>query len=77
MKVIVTTSEISRDEEDLPNETMPSAIPSSIAVADKKQKVPMIKSKSFKKVAKQKSHPKPRSKRDKRKGKEKKNHKRR
>ncbi|KAL5774587.1 hypothetical protein ACOSP7_012144 [Xanthoceras sorbifolium] len=71
MEVTVTTSEISHEEENLPNETTPATVPRSVAAADKKHNIPVSQSKSFKKAAKHKSRPKPRSKRDKKKGKKK------
>lgn len=72
MKVIVVTSEINPEEEEeksYPGERKEEAVTPHPAVADKKQGVPINKRKAFKKVAKQKSRPRTRSKRDKRKGK--------
>lgn len=69
LKVTVTTSEISREAENLPSEKTPAAVPHFIGV-DKKHHIPVSKCKSFKKVAKQKSW-KPQSKRNKKKGKKK------
>lgn len=74
LKVTVSTSEISREAENLPTEETPAAVPHFIGV-DKKHHIPVSKCKSFKKVAKQKSR-KPQRKRNKMKGK-KKNQKRR
>lgn len=75
MKVTVTTSDLSPEEENFLDEKRPAAVPRSIAV-DKKHNIPVNKSKSFKKAAKHKSWSKPQNKRNKRKGK-KKNQKRR
>lgn len=70
MKVTVTTSEISREEEDFTNEERTwAAVPRlTEASAKDKSSIPMSKSTSFKKVAKHKSRGKPRNKRDKTKG---------
>uniref|UniRef100_A0A2N9GFF5 Ribosomal RNA-processing protein 17 n=1 Tax=Fagus sylvatica TaxID=28930 RepID=A0A2N9GFF5_FAGSY len=68
MKVTVTTSEISREEEIVPSDKTEAAVPRSTG-ADKKHNVPVIKKKAFKRVAKSKSRPKPQNKRDKKKGK--------
>lgn len=70
MKVIVTTSEISRDDEGGPREKTQTAEPRSIG-ADKKHNLAVSKKKSFKKVSKHKSRPKPQNKRDRKKGKKK------
>lgn len=70
MKVTVMTSEISHEEEIYPNEkTQKTPVPKLIG-ADRKHNVP-VKKKPFKSVTKRKSRPKPQSKRDKRKGKNK------
>lgn len=63
IKVTVTTSEVSREEEEIDPIDKPQI------ATDKKHNLPITKKKLFKKVVKQKSRPKPRSKRDKRKGK--------
>ncbi|KAK2436883.1 ribosomal RNA-processing protein [Trifolium repens] len=71
LKVTVVTKEINPEEESFPSErkeAAPGVSPHPI-VADKKKSVPINKKKPFKKVAKNKSQPKQRSKRDKRKGK--------
>lgn len=70
MKVTVTTSEISREEESDSDEKTEAAIPQSVG-ASKKHNVPVSKTKPLKKVAKRKSRPKLQRKRDKRKGPEK------
>ena len=66
LKVTVITSEISR-EESYPVERKEAAVAQSV-VADKRHNIPVKKKKPFK-SAKHRSHPKPRSKRDKKKGK--------
>lgn len=71
LKVTVVTSEINPEEESYPDERKESALSSHPVVADKRQGVPISNKKPFKKVAKFRSQPKPRSKRDKRKGKKK------
>ncbi|KAB1221899.1 hypothetical protein CJ030_MR2G026715 [Morella rubra] len=71
MKVTVTTSELSHEEEIYTiDNTKEAAVPQSTG-ADKKHNVPVSKSKAFKRAAKPKSRPKPQSKRDKKKGKKK------
>jgi ribosomal RNA-processing protein 17 len=70
MKVTVTTSEISGEEEILPSDKTQVAVPQLIG-ADKKHNVPVSKKKAFKRVAKRKSRPKPQNKRDRKKGKKK------
>ncbi|KAJ0082203.1 hypothetical protein Patl1_10874 [Pistacia atlantica] len=75
MKVTVTTSEITGDEENFNSGNTPATVPSFIGI-NKKHNIPVSKSKPFKKVARRKSRSKPQSKRDKKKGK-KKNQKRR
>ncbi|XP_068325187.1 ribosomal RNA-processing protein 17 [Pyrus communis] len=67
MKVVVTTSEISREEESDPDEKPEAAVPESVG-ASKKHKIPVKKTKPLKKAAKRKSRPKLQRKRDKRKG---------
>ncbi|RXH86078.1 hypothetical protein DVH24_017131 [Malus domestica] len=67
MKVVVTTSEISREEESDPDEKPEAALPESVG-ASKKHKIPVKKTKPLKKAAKRKSRPKLQRKRDKRKG---------
>lgn len=67
MKVIVTTSEISREEESDPDEKPEAALPESVGPS-KKHKIPVKKTKPLKKAAKRKSRPKLQRKRDKRKG---------
>ncbi|CAI0468389.1 unnamed protein product [Linum tenue] len=70
LKVTVTTSEISREDDDSgTKETMPSTIPRPIVVKKKNQKLPVSKKPSFKKSSKRKTRAKPQSKRDKRKAK--------
>lgn len=71
VKVMVTTSEISREEE-LPSEKSEAVVPRSIEGSKEKQhNIPVVKKKAFKRVEKRRSRPKPQSKRDKRKGKKK------
>ncbi|CAJ2678438.1 unnamed protein product [Trifolium pratense] len=68
---VESIAEINPDEESFPSErkeAAPAVSPHPV-VADKKKSVPINKKKPFKKVAKNKSQPKQRSKRDKRKGK--------
>ncbi|KAJ4833897.1 hypothetical protein Tsubulata_032930 [Turnera subulata] len=70
MQVTVTTSEISRDEdEDEPSEKIPAAVP-RFTGAHKSQTLSVSKKKSFKKVQRHSSHSK-QKKRDKNKGKKK------
>ncbi|XP_022142095.1 ribosomal RNA-processing protein 17-like [Momordica charantia] len=71
IKVTVITSEVSRDGEICPIDKSQTATTQLVA-KDKKHNLPITKKKPFKKVAKQKSRPKPRSKRDKKKGRKKK-----
>ncbi|GAV58853.1 Nop25 domain-containing protein [Cephalotus follicularis] len=66
LQVTVTTSEISREEDTLPCEKIHAPVPRSIG-ADKSHNVPVSKTKLLKKIVKHKSLPKPLSKRDKRK----------
>lgn len=76
VRVTVTTSEISREEEEekVANErSQLDAAPNHLVEKQKQNNVPVTKKKQFKKVAKKRSHPKPQSKRDKRKGKKKNN----
>ncbi|XP_041026155.1 ribosomal RNA-processing protein 17 [Juglans microcarpa x Juglans regia] len=71
MKVTVTTSEISHQQEIPPiDKTLTAAVPQSTG-ADRKHNVPLSKKKTFKRVGKQKSRPKPQNKRDRKKGKKK------
>lgn len=70
IKVTVTTSEISREEEINPVEKTEASVPETVG-ANKKNNVAVSKKKPFKKVGKRKSGPKMQKKRDKRKGKEK------
>lgn len=72
IKVTVTTSEVSRDEEIYPIDDKPQTATTQLVAKDKMHNLPITKKKPFKKVAKQKSRPKPRSKRDKKKGRKKK-----
>ncbi|CAJ1936340.1 unnamed protein product [Sphenostylis stenocarpa] len=69
LKITVVTSEINAEEENYPSEKKEEAMASHSVVPDKRQGVPISNRKSFKKVAKHKSRPKPSSKRDKKKGK--------
>ncbi|CAL1372683.1 unnamed protein product [Linum trigynum] len=70
LKVTVTTSEISREDDDSgPNETTPSAIAKPIIIKKKNQKLPVSKKPSFKRSSKRKTRAKPQTKRDKRKAK--------
>ncbi|XP_038881021.1 nucleolar protein 12 [Benincasa hispida] len=71
IKVTVITSEVSREEEIDPIDK-PQTATTQLFAKDKKHNLPVTKKKPFKKVAKQRSRPKARSKRDKRKGKKKK-----
>lgn len=72
VKVTVTTSEISQEEEYLTERPLPEA-PQFVGGPEKnKNSVPVSKKKQFKTVARKRSHPKPQSKRDKRMGKSKK-----
>lgn len=69
VKVMVTTSEISREEE-LPSEKPEAVVPRLIGGSkDKQRNIPVIKKKAFKRVEKRRSRPKLQTKRDKRKGK--------
>lgn len=70
LKVTVVTRVINPDEEEsCPIERKEAAVTPHSVVTDKKKAVPISNRKPFKKVAKHRSQPKPRSKRDKRKGK--------
>ncbi|KAI4356154.1 hypothetical protein L6164_000198 [Bauhinia variegata] len=73
LKVTVVTSEISREDAESyageRKETAAAVFQSDRATDKKPKSVPINKKKPFKKVAKHRSQPKPRSKRDKRKGK--------
>lgn len=70
VKVMVTTSEIIGDEEELKSEKMEKDVPRLTTGSKEKQhKIPVTKKKPFKRVERRKSRPKPQSKRDKRKGK--------
>ncbi|KAL0544034.1 hypothetical protein IC582_019145 [Cucumis melo] len=71
VKVTVTTSEVSREGEIDPIDKPQTAI-AQLLGKDKKHNLPITKKKLFKKVAKQRSRPKLRSKRDKKKGRKKK-----
>ncbi|GKV45911.1 hypothetical protein SLEP1_g52937 [Rubroshorea leprosula] len=72
MTITVTTSDISREEETLAGENIRPTIPMpKLAEANKKHNLPVSRNKSFKKVAKHKTRPKPLKKRDKKKGKKK------
>lgn len=71
IKVTVTTSEVSREEEIDPIDKTQTAT-TQLFAKDKKHNLPITKKKPFKKVARQKSRSKPRSKRDKKKGRKKK-----
>ncbi|KAD7117232.1 hypothetical protein R6Q59_006190 [Mikania micrantha] len=64
IKVMVTTSEISREDDS-------AEIPKMTLGSEKKQNLPVVKKKPFKKVEKRRSRPKTLTKRDKRKGKKK------
>ncbi|KAJ7968467.1 ribosomal RNA-processing protein 17-like [Quillaja saponaria] len=66
LKVIVTTSEITPEEESCPSEKIQATVPQAVAI-NKKQNVPVTKKKSFKRTVKHKSRPKPQNKRDKKK----------
>ena len=70
IKVTVTTSELSQEEEIHPVKKTEAVVPETVG-ANKKNNVPVGKKKPFKKVGKRKSGPKMQKKRDKRKGKEK------
>ncbi|KAI3782275.1 hypothetical protein L2E82_12315 [Cichorium intybus] len=67
VKVLVTTSEISREDDSLKGAEIPKLPPGP----EKKHNLPVIKKKQFKKVEKRRSRPKTQTKRDKRKGKNK------
>lgn len=67
----MTTSEVSREGEIDPIDKPQTAI-AQLLGKDKKHNLPITKKKLFKKVAKQRSRPKLRSKRDKKKGRKKK-----
>ncbi|KAK1375254.1 ribosomal RNA-processing protein 17 [Heracleum sosnowskyi] len=70
VKVMVTTSEINGEEEELKSEKMEKDVTRlATGSKEKQQKIPVTKKKPFKRVGKKKSRPKPQSKRDKRKGK--------
>ncbi|XP_022157484.1 ribosomal RNA-processing protein 17-like [Momordica charantia] len=71
IKVTVTTSEVSRDEKIYPIDK-PQTTTSQLVSKDKKHNLPITKKKPLNKVAKQKSRLKPRSKREKKKGRRKK-----
>jgi ribosomal RNA-processing protein 17 len=68
MQVTVTTSEISREEEDGHSEKTQVTVP-RLNEADKSHKLSVSKKNSFKKVLKHKSRSKPQNKRDRKKGK--------
>ncbi|XP_016433977.1 uncharacterized protein LOC107760445 [Nicotiana tabacum] len=71
VQVIVTTSEISR-EEDFPAQVPPIVVLQHDGeTKNSKQNIPVIKKKPFKRVAKKRSRPKPQNKRDRKKGKKK------
>lgn len=71
MQVIVTTSEISR-EEDFTAQVPPLVVLQHDGeTKNSKQNISVIKKKPFKKVAKKRSRPKPQNKRDRKKGKKK------
>ncbi|KAK3013401.1 hypothetical protein RJ639_009462 [Escallonia herrerae] len=71
VKVMVTTSEISHEEEAL-RAKQQGAVPRLTGGSEnKKSSVPASKKKQFKRVARKRSRPKPQSKRDKKKGKKK------
>ncbi|KAK2977124.1 hypothetical protein RJ640_017648 [Escallonia rubra] len=71
VKVMVTTSEISHEEEAL-SAKQQGAVPRLTGGSEnKKSNVPVSKKKQFKRVARKRSRPKPQSKRDKKKGKKK------
>ncbi|RVX08416.1 hypothetical protein CK203_014261 [Vitis vinifera] len=67
-KVIVTTSEISREEENHLTEKTQGAAPPAIVGSKKKHNVPVSKKKAFKRVVRHRSQPKLQRKRDKKKG---------
>ncbi|KAJ9690306.1 hypothetical protein PVL29_012787 [Vitis rotundifolia] len=67
-KVIVTTSEISREEENYQTEKTQGAAPPATVGSKKKHNVPVSKKKAFKRVARHRSQPKLQRKRDKKKG---------
>lgn len=69
VKVMVTTSEINADEEELKSEMERDVARLTTGSKEKQHKIPVTKKKPFKRVEKRKSRPKPLSKRDKRKGK--------
>ncbi|KAI3718830.1 hypothetical protein L6452_19714 [Arctium lappa] len=71
VKVMVTTSEISREDDTLNGNPRAAEIPKLTPGSEKKQNLPVIKKKPFKKVEKRRSRPKTQTKRDKRKGKNK------
>ncbi|XP_059659632.1 ribosomal RNA-processing protein 17 [Cornus florida] len=74
VKVTVTTSEISREEESPYERSEAPAAPISVGAAEKKKhKMQVSKKKPFKKVSKHRSRSKTQNKRDKRKGKMKNN----
>ena len=71
VKVTVTTTAISHEEECL-TEKLPAAAPKFVAGSEKKHNnLPVSKKKPFKKIAKKRSRPKPQNKRDRKKGKKK------
>ncbi|PWA78597.1 nucleolar protein [Artemisia annua] len=69
VKVMVTTSEISREDDTLDVNQRVDEVPKSNSGPEKKQNLPVIKKKPFKKVEKRRSRPKTLTKRDKRMGK--------
>lgn len=71
VKVMVTTSEISREDDSLNGNLRAAEIPKLTPGSEKKLNLPVIKKKPFKKVEKRRSRPKTQTKRDKRKGKNK------
>ncbi|CAN4087122.1 unnamed protein product [Withania somnifera] len=73
VQVIVTTSEISREEEESPAQVLPPSalVQHAGGTRNSKRDIPVSKKRPFKKVARKRSRPKPQSKRDKRKGKKK------
>ncbi|KAL7603812.1 ribosomal RNA-processing protein 17 [Lactuca sativa] len=69
VKVMVTTSEISREDDALNGNLVAGEIPKLPLGSEKKVNLPVIKKKPMKRVEKKRSRPKTQTKRDKRKGK--------
>lgn len=70
LKVTVTTSKISPEDEDFPSEkTGEGAVVAQPIATQRKHNVPVAKKKAFKRVGRNKSRPKSHNRKDKKKGK--------